>query len=148
YVRWGLVAVALGAVVFGIWHHWLYEPGDDRLEARLSLHKATVRSEPDAKEKPADPPAVAVTVEIRNRSKEDVEIYPAGGEVELLLEGPGVSRHEKTPIQGPKSIKLKPGEIYRQSLGNLAAHLAYQDVSWDGNDPGEYTLTVIWHGGS
>jgi hypothetical protein len=95
------------------------------------------------------PPAVEMTLELKNTSKEDVQVWVGGDPfvISLELKGTGAVNVKPqlaftTDFRGPKPIKIEAGKTHSIPLTSLkygfrgASEMAY----W--TEPGEYTLSA------
>jgi hypothetical protein len=96
------------------------------------------------------PPAVELTLELKNTGEKDVEVWAVGGDpvvLSLTLEGPGAvnvkGRQAFTrEFRVPKPVTIAPGKAYTYELKSLAHgfRMAAEQAYW--TEPGNYTLTA------
>jgi len=95
------------------------------------------------------PPAFEMTLELRNVSKQDVQVWHKGDPVfvSFELKGPGAVTHKPllaftSDFRVPTAVKLEPGKSLTIPLKGLIGGFrnASEYTYW--TEPGEYTLTA------
>jgi hypothetical protein len=95
------------------------------------------------------PPAVEMTLELKNTSKEDVQVWVGGDPFVISLELKGTGAVTLKPnlimtqeFRTPKAVKIEAGKTHSIPLTSLKA--GYRGISelayW--TEPGEYTLSA------
>ena len=131
------------------------------VEAKLTLKKTKFKQELTADElkkqlKDAEktgrypqPPAFEMVLELRNRSKQEVQVWHKGDPVHVTFElkGPGAVSHKPrlaftADFRLPEAVKLEPGKTLTIPLKGLTGGFrnASEYTYW--TEPGEYTLTA------
>lgn len=131
------------------------------VDAKLIAKKTTFKMDIDGAElkklleaakesgKSPPPPVVEMTLELRNRTQKDVQIWIGGDPVQMNFElkGPGVVTHKPmlfftADFRGPKPMTLEPGKSYSIPIKALVGGFrgASEYVYW--TEAGEYTLTA------
>jgi hypothetical protein len=102
---------------------------------------AAVRGAPQAK-KGLLPPAVDLTLELRNTTGRPIRVWVDGPQTELHLDvsGPGVVSRQADagPEPSPRAVTLRPGESHVIRIDRLTDGRR----SWYWTRPGDYTVTA------